>query len=41
MLIILLAIIGSTIKAGVAYWVCFGFYCAVKVIQAVISVIDD
>lgn len=41
MLIVLLAIIGSTIKAGVAYLVCFGFYCAISVIQAVSKVLDD
>lgn len=41
MLIVLLAIIGSTIKAGVAYWVCFEFYCAISVIQAVGKMLDN
>lgn len=27
MSIVLFAIIGATINAPVAYWVCFGFYC--------------
>lgn len=41
MLIILLAIIGSTIKAGVAYWVCFGAYCSIRVFQAASEVLND
>lgn len=41
MLIILLAIIGSTIKAGVAYWVCFGIFCTIKVLQAFGEVLND
>lgn len=27
MSIVLFAIIGATIKAGVSYWICFGLHC--------------
>lgn len=35
MSIVLLAIIGAKINAGVAYWVCFGLHCLFKVIHTV------
>lgn len=30
MSIVLFALIGAAIEAGVAYWVCFGVYCMFK-----------
>lgn len=40
MSIILFAIIGSTIKAGAAYWICFGIFCALKVICGILKIIS-
>ena len=37
MAIILFAIIGATIKANAWYWIAFGIFCAIKVIQAIIE----
>ena len=37
MSIVLFAIIGATIDAGVAYWICFGCYCTIKVVNAIIE----
>lgn len=37
MSIALFAIIGATIKPGVAYWILFGFYCAFKALGVTIS----
>ena len=39
MSIILFALIGSAIKAGVAYWICFGIFCVAKVFQAINEVL--
>ena len=36
MSIILFAIIGATIKANAWYWIAFGIFCDIKVIQAII-----
>ena len=33
MSIVLFAIIGATMKAGLAYWICFSFYCLCWVIK--------
>lgn len=41
MSIVLFAIIGATIKAGVAYWICFGVYCAMKVVLAIKDTIKE
>ena len=41
MAIVLFAIIGATIKAGVGYWICFGIFCAVKVGMAVRETIEE
>lgn len=41
MTIVLFAIIGSTIKAGTAYWVCFGIFCALRVICAFLKPVID
>lgn len=30
MSIVLFALIGAAIKAGLSYWICFGVYCAIK-----------
>lgn len=30
MSIVLFALIGAAIKAGLAYWICFGIYCMLK-----------
>ena len=34
MSIVLFALIGATIKAGLAYWICFGIYSMAKVTLA-------
>lgn len=39
--IVLFAIIGATIKAGAAYWICFGAYCAMRVIKAIKNTIKE
>ena len=41
MSIVLFAMIGSTIKAGAAYWICFGVFCAIKVISAILKAIAE
>ena len=33
--IVLFAIIGAQINAGVGYWVCYGVYCAIQLGKAV------
>lgn len=33
MSIVLFAIIGATMKAGLEYWICFSFYCLFWVIK--------
>lgn len=38
MSIVLFAIIGSIIEAGVAYWICFGVYCFFCLARAIYSV---
>ena len=38
---ILFAIIGAHINAGVWYWICFGLYCTVTVIKAIIEAIKE
>lgn len=37
MSIVLFAIIGTTIKAGVAYWICFGLFSAFKIIGWIVD----
>ena len=34
MSIVLFAMIGAMLDAGVAYWICFGVYCLLWVIEA-------
>ena len=38
--IVLFAIIGATIDAGVWYWICFGAYCLLQFIDVINNVID-
>lgn len=35
MSIVLFAIIGSIIEAGVAYWICFGVYCFIILMRGI------
>ena len=39
MSIALFAIIGATIKAGTAYWLCFSGYCVLKVVSFICDII--
>jgi hypothetical protein len=42
--IVLFAIIGALIDAGVGYWICFSIYCtavAIKLIMDVVKKLDD
>lgn len=41
MSMVLFAIIGATIKAGVAYWICYGIYCTIAVLKMVISLVEN
>ena len=41
MSIVLFAIIGATIKANVAYWICYGVFCALKVVKLIIKLCED
>ena len=38
MSIVLFAIIGASIDAGIAYWVCFALFCYFKVTKSIIEV---
>lgn len=39
--IVLFAIIGATINAGVAYWICFGLYCVFRVVKIIFDFINE
>jgi hypothetical protein len=39
MSIVLFAIIGATIKAGVGYWVCFAWYCVLDLISFICKIL--
>lgn len=41
MSVVLFAIIGTTIKAGVGYWICFSVYCLISLIQLIAKLIED
>lgn len=41
MTIVLFAIIGATIKAGVAYWICYAMLCVWKVGRAIAIICSD
>lgn len=40
MTIVLFAIIGATIDAGVWYWVCFGVHCLCEIIAVIAKATD-
>ena len=40
MSIVLFALIGATIKAGTAYWICFGVYCAIDLAAGICKIYD-
>ncbi len=40
MSIVLFSIIGASIKAGTAYWICFGIYCLFQVLKVVIEIYE-
>lgn len=40
MSIVLFAIIGATINAGTAYWICFSGFCVVKLIKYALAIIE-
>lgn len=39
--IVLLAMIGAHIHASVAYWICFGIYCAMQVVRFGIKAVKE
>ena len=39
--IVLFAIIGATIKAGVGYWICFSVYCTWKIAMIIADFCKD
>lgn len=41
MSIVLFAIIGATMKAGLGYWICFSFYCLIWVIKLIASLYNS
>lgn len=41
MSIVLFAMIGAAIKAGVAYRICYGVYCTVVVLKMIINLIEN
>ena len=40
MSIVLFALIGAAIEAGLAYWICFGAYCTVKATIFIAKIIN-
>lgn len=38
MSIVLFTLIGATIKAGTAYWICFSGYCVIKFIKFIYDI---
>lgn len=40
MSIVLFALIGAYIKAGVAYWICFSIHCLIKVTLIIAEVVE-
>lgn len=40
MLIVLMAILGAQSDAGIAYWIIFGIWCAIKVTVAIKEAAD-
>ena len=41
MAMIMFALIGAQINANAWYWICFGLFCAITVIKAVIETIKE
>lgn len=41
MSIVLFALIGAAIKAGTAYWICFGVYCLIYLIDIILKIFKD
>lgn len=41
MSIVLFAIIGANIHAGVAYWICYGVFCFSKVVKAIFEAVKE
>ena len=41
MSIVLFAIIGAGIKAGVGYWMCFATYCVIWLIKTIANFIEE
>ena len=41
MAIVLFAIIGASINAGTAYWICFAVYCIAFVLKVAVVVIKE
>lgn len=39
--IVLFAMIGAAINAGVAYWICFALYCVEKIIKLLVNLADQ
>lgn len=41
MSIVLFAMIGAAIKAGVAYWICYGIYCTIAILKLLINLAEN
>jgi hypothetical protein len=41
MSIVLFALIGAATKAGTAYWICYGVYCAIGLIDLIRKLYDE
>ena len=41
MSIVLFALIGASINAGVTYWICFSIYCMLKVINFFLNILNE
>lgn len=39
--IVLYALIGAHINAGVAYWICFSVYCAIRLARAIYKAVKE
>lgn len=41
MAMVLFAIIGAHLNVGVAYWICYGIFCAIQVARAIYKAVND
>lgn len=41
MSIVLFAMIGVAIKAGIAYWICYGVYCTIAVLKMILNLVEN